>query len=382
MLNLEQAEAIKVVAPILLNSISGGAFFLMADNHEMVWKHASDVFDVPALNIGTQIRVGSGPYQAMQEQKVTEEKVPRSVYGIRLLTKSVPIVENGMVKGCFIMVFPRLHALVGGFDIFAPIIANMFPEGSILYITDLEKFVKRQSSAKFDVPSVQVGIKLNEDAIALKAIRSKLPVVEESDASMYGVPLLVMNYPVFDEDDSNLLIGTFGIATPRQNALDLREMADSLNRGLGEISVVIEELAMSATQISGNEQQLNKSILNISKLSQEINDVLGFIRQIADQTKMLGLNAAIEAARAGEAGRGFGVVAEEIRKLSDESKNTVSKIKGLTDNIKQQVEETMRNSESTMKSSEEQAAASEEMTASVEEMSSLAVKLDKIAQSI
>ena len=60
---------------------------------------------------------------------------------------------------------------------------------------------------------------------------------------------------------------------------------------------------------------------------------MGFIKQIADETKMLGLNAAIEAARAGTQAGDSGVVAEEIRKLSDDSRQTVVKIRDYTQRL-------------------------------------------------
>lgn len=125
--------------------------------------------------------------------------------------------------------------------------------------------------------------------------------------------------------------------------------------------------------------QLNSRIKEIFGLSEEINTVSSFIKEIADATKMLGLNAAIEAARAGEAGRGFGVVAEEIRKLSDQSKSTVPKIKRLTDDIKAKVEEASSKSQESMFSTQEQAAATEEITASIEEITSMSGELNKIA---
>jgi methyl-accepting chemotaxis protein len=112
--------------------------------------------------------------------------------------------------------------------------------------------------------------------------------------------------------------------------------------------------------------ELNNEIKKVISLSEEINKVSSFIKEIADETKMLGLNAAIEAARAGDAGRGFGVVAEEIRKLSEQSKSTVPKIKELTDNIKSKVSEASERSQNSLASSQEQAAATEETTASVE----------------
>ena len=72
---------------------------------------------------------------------------------------------------------------------------------------------------------------------------------------------------------------------------------------------------------------------------------------------MLGLNAAIEAARAGEHGRGFGVVAEEIRKLSDQSKETAERIRKLTQEIADKIDIISHASEGSLKQGQEQAAA-------------------------
>jgi methyl-accepting chemotaxis protein len=199
---------------------------------------------------------------------------------------------------------------------------------------------------------------------------------------MYGIPTLVMSYPLFDEDDPNKVVATFGIMIPRQVQAELREISENIERGLGDISAGIEELAAAASEISNNERQLNQNVNEVFKLSEAINEVLGFIKQIADETKMLGLNAAIEAARAGDAGRGFGVVAEEIRKLSDESKDTVVKIRDLTEQINNKIKETTAKSEQTLRASEEQAAATEEITASVEEITAMSEEMKRISQNI
>jgi uncharacterized phage infection (PIP) family protein YhgE len=258
----------------------------------------------------------------------------------------------------------------------------MFPEGAFLYATDLQKIINRQPSKKFDMPTRPVGYQLKEEDVASKVIRSKQHITMELDSTAYGVPVLITCYPLFEEDNSNEVVATLGVVIPKILAGSLKDMSENLGSGLSGIASAVEELAASASNIHANEQKLNGGIKEIINLSEEINEISAFIKKIADETNMLGLNAAIEAARAGEAGRGFGVVAGEIRKLSEQSKGTVPKIKQITDRIKIKVEETSEKSQNSLSSSQEQAAATEEITASIEEITSMSAELNKIAQQL
>ncbi|HEX2925367.1 MAG TPA: methyl-accepting chemotaxis protein [Ruminiclostridium sp.] len=375
-------ESCKAMASIMANMIPGGVLFGIIEGQEIVWREESNNFDMDILRIGDKLSENSTTIRAMREKRTLTENVPRSRYGKRLTVVSIPIIENNEATGSFSIAFPRLHPVASAFGNFAPILAEMFPEGSFIYMSDLEKIAYRQASQKFDMPSLQVGHIWGQNDISYNVVKTKQPILQEIDASKYGFPVFVATYPLFDDENPDQIVATLGIITPKKAAASLREMSLNLENGLSGISAAIEELAASATEIHSNEQLLNDNIKQITKISEEINQVSVFIKEIADETKMLGLNAAIEAARAGEAGRGFGVVAEEIRKLSDQSKSTVPKIKKLTEDINKKVEEAREKSASSLHSSQEQAAATEEVTASVEEIMALAEEMNKLSQNI
>lgn len=159
----------------------------------------------------------------------------------------------------------------------------------------------------------------------------------------------------------------------------LKGIAGILNDGIAQISATMEELAASACSVSENQAKLNNEIKNVNVVTGEINQVTTLIKDIADETRLLGLNAAIEAARAGEAGLGFGVVAQEIRKLSADSKQTVGKIQEFTTAIGSSVEKTVNMGNETSATVEQQAAAIQEVTASIEEIHHLTEQLNALA---
>lgn len=162
----------------------------------------------------------------------------------------------------------------------------------------------------------------------------------------------------------------------------LEVVAKKLANKFMEIASAFQELAASAQIISQQQQALNHEIAQVGKVTEEINEVLKFISQIATNTKLLGFNALIEAAHAGSAGRGFAVVANEIKILSDKSKETADNILELTAQIKNSVNSTTNHSQETLQTTEQQSAAMEEVSAAVQEVVSLADELNNMMKSV
>ena len=129
----------------------------------------------------------------------------------------------------------------------------------------------------------------------------------------------------------------------------ISEQANSINQasssGVDKSKTGVETIGKVGNSIKDMLLFFDKStqsINDLSRFSSEINGILGIIQSIASQTNLLALNAAIEAAQAGDAGKGFSVIASEIRKLAEQSQNSAKDIEELVANVQKSAGETSR----------------------------------------
>lgn len=234
--------------------------------------------------------------------------------------------------------------------------------------------------------------KLHEGAKKIVEGKADFVAVTENEAANMEGVMPGYNGPIKIDGER---IGCIGITGKPKDTEPLQKLASIIvtneikkDRQINRERAIVESIASkinktydAISKVSNGAKAIAKTNKNMEELSQnvelrinDINKVLKLINHIVDQTNLLGINAAIEAARAGKYGRGFSVVAEEVRKLSIESSNSLKSIKNVLSEIRNVVCSIAQGIHKNFQNTLEQAKATKDIENSIYEIQ---LKLDK-----
>ncbi|MBS5956180.1 MAG: chemotaxis protein [Clostridiales bacterium] len=219
--------------------------------------------------------------------------------------------------------FTTEHQLLDSFYEVIPYLSSLFDDDVAFALTDTEKFilVENGNQLRFHITP---GDLIPAGGAIRETLNSGRVTVMDVPATVYGIPFKSYAVPIFDKGRKVIGVLTLGKSLEKRN--NLVSIVNSLSAGITQIAESTKSVSNGIEQLKNMNSEISVKVNEANESTRNTDGILDFVKDISTQTNLLGLNAAIEAARAGEAGRGFTVVAGEIRKMSASTNDSIGQI--------------------------------------------------------
>ena len=220
------------------------------------------------------------------------------------------------------------------FDQIIPLLNLLVDEKMMIGINNTERCLKFYTGNAGTVQTEEQSL-LKKGSAAYDSIQTGKITHKVIPKEVFGFPYKAIGYPVFDERGHIVGAIGFGISLEKQSQMEV--LSTALSESLGKMTKSFVEISDNLQDVVTSNREIGRDVVMSRESTNKTDEIVSFISNIANQTNLLGLNASIEAARSGEFGRGFSVVAEEIRKLSKSSKDSADLIKNTLNQIKSSI---------------------------------------------
>ncbi|MZP30808.1 hypothetical protein GTO91_13905 [Heliobacterium undosum] len=259
----------------------------------------------------------------------------------------------------------------------APFFKTIIPFDCMMGIADTEQFIYYSPGKSIDI-RIRAGEAVKPGDGMYEVLRSGTPQTTLIPKEAFGTPFKAVTAPIRNEQGQ--IIGALGLGLNMSAQMELQDIAQSLAASSEEMTATSQEVAATAGNLASHLSELKTSSEAVLQRLKKTDDILKFITGIANKTNLLGLNASIESARAGEHGRGFSVVAGEIRKMSMDSEQSVKEIKNILTNIAEEIQKMGQKISRSDELSSVQAQATHQISEAMEQLALTAEKIQGLAK--
>ncbi|WP_418792786.1 methyl-accepting chemotaxis protein [Paenibacillus polysaccharolyticus] len=261
-----------------------------------------------------------------------------------------------------------------------PYISLILREPASLTVYDHEKVLDVIMTEKFNL-GFEKGMKLIDSYQNYAVLKNgREATLSTLPKEVFGLELDTLNVPIFD--DNNNVVAVFCVSYDQSNQNQLEDIIQENQDINANLVDMVQHVAAHAEELQATSEQILENTRLAVQNSSQINKVAGFIREISEQTNLLGLNAAIEAARVGEAGAGFGVVASEVRKLSVDAKQATTDIDASLKDVQQVIQQMEVEVSQIAASSQEQANLVASFTDVIEKLNDTGTRMKALSEQL
>ncbi|MGE4317655.1 MAG: methyl-accepting chemotaxis protein [Deferribacterales bacterium] len=338
------------------------------------------VMDSGSITIYTPLKISKTDYTYVFGVKVPQSEVFSVLQSLKYTVLVIAVAATAVVIVILLIVVNQLIRKLGGEP--DEVISVMQKVAAGDFTAELRLKNNDNFSMVYSIKSM-----INNLSNMIKELRSTADRLRDASSDLSS-GAIELSESMSSQSESTGIIATAATEMTRttsdiaENLTEISGFAqmtwEKVNTGKKAVEDSLDGVVRIKTTVDGSAELVN----GLGEKSDEIHNIVNVISDIADQTNLLALNAAIEAARAGEHGRGFAVVADEVRKLAERTQSATTEISSLVSGTRTEVQKVTQSMSGVTQQVHDGVESSKQISKILEELESEVSKLQEMVHSI